>query len=46
MKFTLLENGIVAAGGIPTVVAGMLFLCADTQDVSLGRDRSGKSLYS
>jgi hypothetical protein len=46
MQFTLLQNDIVAIGRIPTVVTGMLFLCADTQDVSLGRDKSGKNLSS
>jgi hypothetical protein len=47
MQFKLLQNNIVeTGGGGPTVVTGMLFSSVDTQDVSLGRDKSGKNLSS
>jgi hypothetical protein len=46
MQFTLLQNNVVAIEGVLTVVTGMLFPCADTQDVSPRRDKLGKNLSS
>jgi hypothetical protein len=46
MQFTHLQNNIVEPEAVPIVVTGMLFSCADTWDVSLGRDKLGKNLSS
>jgi hypothetical protein len=46
MQFTLLQNNVVAINGVSTIVMGMLFSCADTHDVSSGKDKFGKNLSS
>jgi hypothetical protein len=46
MQFTLLQNDNAATEGVLTVVTGVPFSCADTQDVSPGSDKSAKDLSS